>query len=265
VLGQPVIVENKAGAAGNVAVEYVARSAPDGYTFVAVASSHATNVNLYSKLGYDPVKDFAPVSLLTTNFFVLVVPAASPARSLSDLVALAKKKGGINYASAGAGQGNHLGMELLRGQAGFDAVHVPYSGIGPATVAVLGQQVDAALLTPPGAMPHVKEGKLRVLEITAPKRSRFMPDVPTIAELGYPGYELSGWIALFAPARTPQPIIDRMQQEVARVMKDPDVVAKLETVMTEPSGSTPQQLADFLQSEIKVWGKVIKQSGAKVD
>ena len=261
-----MIVENKAGAAGNIAAEAVARAAPDGYTLVVVASSHATNVNLYSKLSYDPVKDFAPVSLLTTNFFVVAVPASSPANTLGELIALAKtKKGGINYGSAGAGQGNHLGMELLKVRGGFDATHVPYTGIGPATVALLGEQIDVSLLTPPGAVPHVKTGKLKILAMTGLKRSPLMPNVPTVAESGFPGYELSGWIGLLAPAGTPKEIVDKLQQAVAKVLKEPDVIGKLESVMAEPVGSTPQDFASFLQAEIATWGKVIKQSGAKAE
>ena len=233
---------------------------------MVVASSHATNVNLYSKLSYDPVKDFAPISLLTTNFFVVAVPASSPANNLGELIALAKtKKGGLSYGSAGSGQGNHLGMELLKVRGGFEATHIPYSGIGPATIGLLSEQIDVSLLTPPGAVPHVKSGKLKALAITAPKRSPLMPNVPTVAESGFPGYELSGWIGLLAPAGTPKDIVEKLQQAVAKILKEPDVLAKLESVMAEPVASTPAEFATFLQSEISMWGKVIKQSGAKAE
>jgi len=265
-LGQPAVVENKAGAAGNIAAEYVARSPADGHTLLVVASSHATNVNLYAKLAYDPVKDFAPVSLLVTNVFVVAVPASSPANTFAELVALAKsKKGGLNYGSAGSGQGNHLGMELLKTMAGFDAVHVPFSGTGPVTAAVLGGQVDVALLTPAGALPHLKGGRLKILAMTGKTRSPLLPGIPTVAESGVPGYELTGWIGMLAPAGTPKDVVAVLQREVAKALKQPDVLKQLEVANADPVGSTPQEFATFLQSEITTWAKVIKQSGAKAE
>ena len=265
-LGQSAFVENKAGAAGNIAAEMVARSVPDGHTLLVVASSHATNLNLYANMSYDPVKDFAPVSLLTTNYFVVAVPGSSPVNTFGELIAAAKtRKGGLNYGSAGSGQGNHLGMEMLKGMTGFEAVHLPFSGIGPVTAALLGGQIDVALLTAPGAMPHVKSGKLKILAVTSPKRSVSLPNVPTVAESGVPGYELSGWIGLLAPAGTPKDVVDKLQRETAKVLKQPEVVAQLDVVSAEPIGSTPQEFAQFLQTEITKWGKIIQQSGAKAE
>jgi tripartite-type tricarboxylate transporter receptor subunit TctC len=265
-LGQPAVVENKAGAAGNIAAEYVARAPADGHTLLVVASSHATNLNLYAKLAYDPVKDFAPVSLLTKNVFVVAVPASSPANTFGEFVALAKaKKGGLNYGSAGSGQGNHLGMELLKTAAGFDAVHVPFSGTGPVTAAVLGGQVDVALLTPAGALPHLKSGRLKILATTGKTRSSFLPDIPTVVEAGVPGYELTGWIGLLAPAGTPKDVVAVLQRESAKALKEPDVLRQLEAANAEPVGSAPEEFARFLQSEITTWAKVIKQSGAKAE
>jgi tripartite-type tricarboxylate transporter receptor subunit TctC len=265
-LGQPAVVENKAGAAGNIAAEYVARAPADGHTLLVVASSHATNLSLYAKLPYDPVKDFAPVSLLTKNVFVLAVPASSPANSFAELLALAKaKKGGLSYGSAGAGQGNHLGMELLKTMAGFDAVHVPFSGTGPLTTAVLSGQVDLALLTPACALPYLKGGRLKILATTGKARSSFLPSIPTVAESGVPGYELTGWIGLLAPARTPKEVVAALQRETAKALKDPDVLKQLEAANAEAVGSTPEEFARFLQSEIATWARVIKQSGAKAE
>lgn len=266
-LGATVVVENKAGATGNLGSDFVAKSAPDGLTLLLTdMGSVAIAPSVFPNLPYDPVKDFAPVSLLTTNVFVVAVPASSPANNLREFIALAKaKKGALNYGSAGSGQGSHLGMELLKGMAGFDAVHVPFSGIGPVTAAVLGGQVDVSLLTPTGALPHVKSGRLKILAMTGTKRSPLLPGIPTVAESGVPGYELTGWIGLLAPAGTPKDVVDRLQREIAKALKQPDVAAQLDVVAAEPVASTPQEFAAFLQSEIVKWGKIIKQSGAKAE
>jgi tripartite-type tricarboxylate transporter receptor subunit TctC len=265
-LGQPVIVENKAGASGNIAAEYVARAPADGHTLLVVASSHATNINLYAKLSYDPVKDFAPVSLLTTNFFVVAVPASSPANTFGQFLALAKtRKGSMNYGSAGVGQGNHLGMELLKSMAGFDATHVPFSGTGPVTTALLGGQIDVALQTPPGVLPFLQGGKLKILAITAKERSPDFPHIPTVSESGVPGYELKGWIGLLAPAGTPKDVVMKLQAEIAKALKQPDVQKQLRAVNAEPVGSAPEEFASLLQSEIATWATVIKRSGAKAE
>jgi tripartite-type tricarboxylate transporter receptor subunit TctC len=265
-LGQPVIVENKAGAAGNIAAEYVAKSPADGTTLLVTASSHATNINLYPKLGYDPVKDFAPVSLLTTNSFVLVVPASSPASSTAEFLALAKsKKGALNYGSSGSGQGNHLGMELLKSMGGFDAAHVPYNGTGPVTIALIAGQVDVALQTPPGVVPHLKSGKLKALATTGKTRSPLLPNVPTLAESGVPGYELLGWIGLLAPAGTPKGTVEALQQAAKKALNQPDVLNQLHAVAADVVASTPQEFATFLDSEISTWAQVIKKSGARAE
>ena len=265
-LGQAVIVENKAGASGNIAAEFVAKAPADGSTLLVTASSHATNINLYPKLPYHPVKDFAPVSLLTTNSFVLVVPASSPANSTGEFLALAKsRKGALNYGSSGSGQGNHLGMELLKSMGGFDATHVPYSGTGPVTIALLAGQVDVALQTPPGVMPHLKSGRLKFLATTGKTRSPLLPNVPTVAESGVPGYELLGWIGLLAPAGTPKETVEALQRATKKVLAQPDVVSQLNAVACDVVASTPQQFASFLDSEIATWAQVIKKSGARAE
>jgi tripartite-type tricarboxylate transporter receptor subunit TctC len=265
-LGRPVIVENKAGAAGNIAAEFVAKAPADGSTLLVTASSHATNINLYPKLGYDPVKDFAPVSLLTTNSFVLAVPASSPANSAAEFLALARsKQGALNYGSSGSGQGNHLGMELLKSMGGFDAAHVPYSGTGPATIALLAGQVDVALLTPPAVVPYLKSGRLKLLATTGKTRSPLLPDVPTLAESDLPGYELLGWIGLLAPAGTPKGTVDTLQQAARKALEQPNARNQLQAVAADVVASTPQEFASFLNTEITTWAQVIKKSGARAE
>jgi tripartite-type tricarboxylate transporter receptor subunit TctC len=265
-LGQPVIVENKAGAAGNIAAEYVAKSPADGTTLLVTASSHATNINLYPRLGYDPVKDFAPVSLLTTNSFVLVVPASSPAHNTAEFLALAKsKKGALNYGSSGSGQGNHLGMELLKSMGGFDAAHVPYNGTGPVTIALLAGQLDVALQTPPGVIPYLKSGKLKALATTGKTGSPLIPNVPTLSESGVPGYELLGWIGLLAPAGTPKGTVEALQHAAKKALNQPDVLNQLHAVAADVVASTPQEFSTFLDSEISTWAQVIKKSGARAE
>jgi len=264
--GQQVVVDNRPGAAGIIAADLTAKAPADGYTLVVVASSHASSVNLYRKLPFDPVKDFSPLTQLTANYFFLVVNPSSPASSVRDFVGLAKaKKGELTYGSAGSGQGAHLGMELLKSLAGFQAVHVPYNGIGPATAALLANQVEVALLTPPSTVPLMKAGKLRVLGVTSLKRLALLPDIPTVAESGFPGYEVNNWVGLLAPAGTPKEVIARIYQETVKSLKSSDVVERLSAVVTEPVGSTPQEFAMFMQAEITKWGKVIKQSGARAD
>lgn len=265
-LGQPVIIDNRPGAGGNVATELTARANPDGYTLTIATTSHASSINLYRKLGYHPLDDFAPISQLTSNAFLLAVQPSLPAKSVKEFVALAKaRKGELTYGSAGAGQGAHLGMELFKTLAGFDAVHVPYAGIGPATVALLAGQIHVALLTPPSTLPQVQSGKLRALGVTTLKRMALLPDTPTIAESGYPGFEVNNWQALLAPAGTPAPVIARLHEESAKALRSPDVIERIGVAGTEPVASTPKQFTAFLQAEIVKWGKVIKQSGARAD
>lgn len=265
-LGQPIVVDNRAGASGNIGTQLAARAPADGYTLLVVASSHATGVSLYRHLPYDPIKDFSPISNLVANYFLLTVHPSSPAKTVREFVALVKsKKAGITYASAGTGQGSHLGMELLKSLAGFDAVHVPYNGIGPAATALLSAQVDVALLTPPATVPLMRAGKLRVLATTGLKRLALAPEIPTVAESGYPGYEVNNWLGLLAPAGTPSEVITRISHETARSLKHHEVTERLAAAGTEAVGSTPEEFAAFLQAEITKWAKVIKQSGAKVD
>lgn len=265
-LGQPVVVENRAGAGGNLAAQAVAKAPADGHTLLVVTTSFATNVTLYPNLQYDPVRDFAPISQLSSTFVVLAVPAQSPVKNVGDLVSLAKsRQERINYASAGVGEANHLAMELLKTSGGFDAVHVPYKSMADAANALVGGQVDIAMLAMAVSLPQARAGKLRILATTAPRRSPLAPDVPTVAEAGVPGYELTTWWGLVAPAGTPRDIVERLQQETAKALAQPDVVGQLAAVGAEPVGSAPLEFARLLQSEIPRWGNLIRQSGAKAE
>jgi tripartite-type tricarboxylate transporter receptor subunit TctC len=266
ILGQTTIVENRAGAAGYIGSEYVSRQPADGYTLLTVASSHSTNNLLHSKMTLDPIKDFTPISLLTTTPFIVAVPASSPVNNMKELVALAKRKPeGLSYSTPGIGQGAHLGMELLATVAGFKAVHVPFTGTGPATVALLGNQVDVSLITTTGALEHVKSGKLKALAVTSKKRSPSLPNVPTVDESGFPGYELLSWIGLMAPAGTPPEIVAKLQEASANALRQPDVKMQLDAIDTEAVASTPQQFAAFLASDVALWKKIIKDAGVKGD
>lgn len=265
-LGQPIVVENRPGAGGNIAAELVAKAPADGYTLLMANSSHAINVNLYHNLRFDALKDFAPISQVTANYFYFAVNPALPVKSLGELVSYAKSKNGaMTYASAGNGQGAHLGMELFKKVANINAVHVPYNGTAPSLAAVLGQTVDVSLLTPPAVLPNVVANKLRVLAVTGLKRSAALPDVPTAAESGYPGFEVNNWQGLLAPAGTPAAIIAKLNQATIKALKQPSVVKQLETAGTEPVGSSPDEFKKFLAAEIAKWGKVIEQSGARAD
>ena len=265
-LGQQVVVDNRAGAGGNIGAELAAKASPDGYTVIVVTSSHASNISLYKKLNYHPTKDFTAITQLAANAFLVCVTQTSTAKTLKELVSLAQsRQGKFSYASAGPGQGAHLGMELFRTMAGFEATHVPYNGIAPAAVSLLGGQVDIAMLTPPVSLPHVKSGRLRLLAVTTMKRTVFLPDTPTVAEQGYPGFELNNWTGLVAPAGTPKPVVMKLYEEIARVLRNQEVVDRLATLNTEPVGSTPDEFAAFIEAEIVKWGRVIRQSGASAD
>ncbi len=265
-LGQPVIIDNRAGAAGNIAADIAAKSQPDGYTLIMVSASHAINATLYRKLPYDTLKDFAPVSQVTGSAYVFAVNPSLPVQSFTEFITLAKaRKGKLSYASSGNGQAGHLAMELLKTLAGFEALHVPYKGGGPAMLNLIAGQVDAFISSPPAAVPQVKAGKVRALAVTSLKRSDLLPDVPTIAESGFPQYEVNGWNGLLAPAGTPAVIVNRLQSEVAAALKQPDVRERMASNGLDAVGSTPAQYSALIQAEIGKWAKVVKQSGATAE
>ena len=264
-IGQQVVVENRPGANTIVATEALVRSAPDGYTLLMQTNNFASNATLYAgKLSYDTFKDVAPVSLVAGNPHVLVVNPDVPAKNLREFIALAKAKpGSITFASAGSGTVNHLSGELLKMLAGIDMLHVPYKGSGSVMPDLLGGQVNSLFAAMPTVPGHIRDGKLRAIAVTTPKRFRGLPEVPTIAELGYPGYDFSSWFGVLAPAGTPRAAIDRLHAEIVKALKDPSVQQRLEYY--EIFGSSPEAFAAFIPTEIDKTAKIIKASGAKVD
>ena len=263
-LAQPIVIENRGGAGGAVGTEAVARSAPDGYTFLLTLSSHTINPMLY-KLSYDVERDFAPVSLVVSVPQLIAAHPSAPATTLRELVTASKQKpGAYAYASPGNGTPGHIAGELLKIMAGIDLVHVPYKGGGPAVADTMAGQVPFLIVTAPAALPAARGGKLRALAVTTLKRSPAAPDIPTVAEaLNLPDYEVDSWVALFAPAKTPQAAIARVQTEVARVLHTPDVRQKLIEQTADPVGSTPEELQRIVKAELKRWADVIGKAGIK--
>jgi tripartite-type tricarboxylate transporter receptor subunit TctC len=265
-LGQQVIVENRGGAGGNLGMELVAKSPPDGYTLaLGLTAQYAVNPSLYPKLSYDPVKDFAPVSLLVRNPYVLSVHPTLPARSVKELIALAKARAGqLAFSSAGNGSGAHLCGEIMKTMAGIKIVHVPYKGAAPAMTDLIAGQVQFSFLSWRASGPHVKSGRLRALGVSTANRSPALPDLPAIAET-LPGYDLPVWYGVAAPAGTPREIIARLNAEILRMLATPDFRQRMEVDAAEPIGGTPEQFGDYIRSEIVKYAKVVKESGAKID
>jgi tripartite-type tricarboxylate transporter receptor subunit TctC len=266
-LGTTVLVENRPGAGGNIGSDYAAKAAPDGYTILGgTISSHAINASLYPKMPYDVVKSFAPITLIGTNANVLVVSAGSPFKSVQDIVTAAKAKpDGLSFASAGNGTSQHLAGELFKSLANIKMVHIPYKGSGPAIQDVMAGQVPMMFDTTVVAAQHIESGKLRALAVTSAQRIKSLPNVPTMVEAGVPGYELESWQAIFAPANTPRPIVDRLYRELSAIIKSPDMQERLAKLGMEPSAMSPEQFATFQRSEIAKWAKVVKAADIKVD
>jgi tripartite-type tricarboxylate transporter receptor subunit TctC len=257
-LGQAVVIDNRGGAAGNIGTELGVRAEPDGYTIVMGAAALAINVTLYRNLTFDPVKDLAPISLIAKTPNIVVVHPQVPAKTLQELVALAKSKpGALNYASAGAGTTSHLAAELLDSVAGIKMTHIPYKGTAPAVTGILGGEVQVMLAPALAVLPLIKSGKLRALAMTGADRSSAFPDIPTVAQSGYPGFEASQWYGVLAPAGTPEPILARLNQEVVKAIKSTEVRNALLGEGSEPIGSTREVFGQFLKSEIGRWAKAI--------
>ena len=266
-LGQPFVIENKPGAGGNIGADFVAKQPGDGYTMMITSIGMATNKPLYGKLNYDPVKDFAPVSLLAVVPNVLVTNATQPdVKTARDVIAAARKAPGkLTYASAGNGTSIHLAGEVFTSLAQVEMLHIPYKGSGPAVSDLLGGQINYMFDSITSARPHIESGKLRALGVTTAKRSSTLPNVPTLAEAGVPGYEVSPWFAVFMPASTPKAIVGKLNKALLDAMKDPDVVKRFETIGAEPVGSTPDELAQHLARESERWTQLITERGIKLD
>ena len=264
VLGQPVVPENRAGAGGNVGLDFVAKARPDGYTLVHATESLTMSPGLYTKLSYDAVKDYQPIAQTSRSPILLVVRPDFPAKTLKEFVEYAKSNPGkVTFGTGGVGSAPHLGGELLKSVTGIDIVHVPYKGVVPALTGMIGGEVDMAILTPAAAAPQVEAGKARALAVLGETRAGLLPDVPTAKEAGVDNLVVTGWYGFLAPAGTPREVVDRLSSEITKITAMPEIQEKIRKVGVEPvSGPTPEQFADFIKAEIPRWAKVA--SDAKI-
>jgi len=265
-LHQQIIIDNRAGASGTIGTDLAAKSPPDGYTLVLVYTTHATTPGIYGKLPYDPVADFAPVTLAAAAPLLLVVHPKIPVTSVKELIAYAKTRPGeLNFCSAGNGSGSHLAGELFNTMTGVKLTHIPYKGSGLAITELIGGQVQLMFAGIVPIDPHVKSGRVRSIAVTSAKRSVAIPQVPTIAESGLPGFEVVGWYGVLAPARTPHPVVARLHNEFVKILQTQDIRDRLLSEGAEPVGNTPAEFTAFIKTDIGRWAKVIKAAGAKLD
>jgi len=264
--GQQVVIDNRPGAGGMIGAELAARASPDGYTLMMGSISHTVLPSMHKKLPYDIVKDFAPVSMLVSFPFLLLVHPALPAKSVTELIALAKAKPGqINYASGGNGSTAHMAAELFKSLTGINVVHVPYKGTAPALIGFLAGETGLAFYSASATLAHAKAGRLRALATTGERRSPSLPDLPTVAEAGVPGFVTGSWAGALAPAGTPKPIVAKLHGELTRILQLPEIRERLAALDFEPVGNSPEEFGAIIRKEVVRWAKVVKESGAKLD
>ena len=265
--GQPVVVDNRPGAAGNIAAEHVARSPGDGYTlFITTVGIHAIHPSLYSKLPFDAARDFTPITNLVMLPTVLTVHPSVPVKSVKELIALAKKRpGDLSYSSAGSGSQPHLTAEMFKTQAGVNILHVPYKGAAQQLTDLVAGHVALTFATAPSAVPFIKSGQMRAIGVSSGKRASALPDVPTIAEGGVPGYEAVGWNGLVGPANMPAPVLEKIHAATVKIFQMPDVHGRMTSLAAEPHTTTPAEFASYIKAETVKWAKAVKDSGAKLD
>lgn len=264
--GRPFVVDNRSGAGGTIAMTIAAKAPADGYTLLVISGSQITNAAFVTKVPFDLIKAYAPITQATSGPYLLVVNPSVPAQSVKEFIAAAKAKPGqINFASSGTGSFAHLGMELFKSLTGTDMVHVPYKGSGPALIELIGGRVQASLVSAPSGMPHVRSGKLRALAVTTLQRSPLNPELPAVAESGVPGFSVDSWYGIVAPAGTPAGVVKKLNAEIVRILKAPDIVAYLAREGAVPRGSTPEELASAIRAELAKWGKVIQTARIKLE
>lgn len=264
--GQPVVVDNRVGAGGIVGTEVVAKSPPDGYTLLNIPSTHAINPGLFRKLPYDSIRDFTTIGLIATSANVLVVHPSLPVKSTRELIALAKKRPGeLSFASAGVGSTTHLAGEYFRSMAKIAALHVPYKGSGQAEIDLAMGQVQYMIDSTPAALPNIKAGRTRPLATTGKERFSLLPDLPTVAESGLPGYESISWWGIVGPAGVPAPLVERLNREITRIVSLPDVKELMRGLGADSLTSTPQRFLEFIREETELYGKIIREAGIKVE
>ena len=265
-LGQPVVIENKPGASSNIAAEIAVKSPADGYVLFLYSTPNSVNVTLYRKLSYDPIKDFVPVANLATMANILVVHPSVPVQNVKELIALAKSKPGqLSFGTSGTGTTQHLSGQLFKTMAGIDIVEIPYKGSVPLMTALVSGEVPMAFNVVSTVLPQIKAGKVRALAVSSAKRSPLVPDLPTVAEAGLPGFEYVSYWGVTAPARTPQEIVNRLNAEIVKILKMPEMREKFESNGAEPIISTPEQYAEFIRQEVVMKGKIVKESGARAE